>query len=182
MKVLIGTKNPGKIEGAKKALENYFNDVEIVGVKVPSNVKDQPVNRETYLGAKNRVGNLVKFAKENNIEADLYMAIESGITNELGFWSIINVAVIKNNQNQVGCGTSAGFPVPQKYVKDIINDTLGTVMDKLFNETDLRSSTGGIGLLTHDVLTRIDLNTQAFTMALTPFINKEWKDEPELTK
>ena len=32
MKVLIGTKNPGKIEGAKRALAKYFSDVEIVGV------------------------------------------------------------------------------------------------------------------------------------------------------
>ena len=27
MKVLIATKNQGKIEGAKKALEHYFKDV-----------------------------------------------------------------------------------------------------------------------------------------------------------
>ena len=51
-------------------------------------------------------------------------------------------------------------------------------MDKLFNEKDLRSSTGGVGLLTKEVITRIDLNTQAFIMALTQYINKDkWKDE-----
>ena len=44
-------------------------------------------------------------------------------------------------------------------------------MDRIFNESDLRSSTGGIGLLTHDVVTRIDLTKEAFLMALTPFIN-----------
>ena len=32
MKVLMGTKNPGKIEGAKLAFERYFDDVEIVTV------------------------------------------------------------------------------------------------------------------------------------------------------
>ena len=37
MKVLIGTKNPGKIRGAKEALDKYFNDVEIVGIPVQSN-------------------------------------------------------------------------------------------------------------------------------------------------
>ena len=182
MKVLIGTKNPGKIEGAKRALENYFKDVEIIGVKADSNVNDQPVNRETFIGAKNRVNNLIKYAKENNIKADFYMAVESGITEELGFWAITNVAVIKNSEGVMGVGTSASFPVPQKHVKTIINETLATVMDNLFNESDLRSSTGGVGLLTHEVITRIDLNTQAFVMALTPFINKNlWKDEAELT-
>lgn len=52
-------------------------------------------------------------------------------------------------------------------------------MDRIFNESDLRSTTGGIGLLTQDVVTRIDLTAEAFLMALTPFINeKVWKDEP----
>ena len=29
MKILMGTKNPGKIQGAKEAFEKYFNNVEI---------------------------------------------------------------------------------------------------------------------------------------------------------
>ena len=178
MKVLIGTKNPGKIEGAKRALTHYFKDVEIVGVKVPSNVSEQPVGLETFEGALNRVNNLIEHAKANKISADLFMAVESGLTSELGFWAISNIAVIKNNNGEMGIGSSASFPVPNKYVEEIKTETLGTVMDRIFSETDLRSSTGGIGLLTQDVITRIDLTTEAFLMALTPFINeKVWKDD-----
>ncbi len=181
MKVLIGTKNPGKIEGAKRAFENYFDDVIVEGIKAPSNVSEQPVGVETYEGAKNRVDNLMRYASENGISADYFVAIESGITQELGFWAITNIAVIKNAKGEIGVGSSESFPVPNKYVDTIINETLAPVMDKLFEESDLRSSTGGIGLLTHDVLTRIDLNTHAFVMALTPFINQnKWKDDPEI--
>ena len=176
MKVLIGTKNPGKIEGAKLALKKYFKDFEIAGIKVSSDVNEQPVGIETYHGALNRVNNLVKYAKENNIKADLFMSVESGLTSELGFWAITNIAVIKNAKGETGIGSSASFPVPNKYVEDIKNETLGTVMDRLFNENDLRSSTGGIGLLTKEVVTRIDLTKDAFLMALTPFINEVWKD------
>ena len=180
MKVLIGTKNPGKIEGAKRALENYFENIEIVGIKAESNVSEQPLGVETFMGAKNRVDNLIKYAKENNIEADLFMAVESGIIKELGFWAITNVGVIKNNKGQMGVGTSASFPVPKKYVQNILDETLGTVMDRMFEKNDLRSTTGGVALLTKDVMTRIDFNTQAFTMALTQFINGEvWKDSAE---
>ena len=178
MKVLIGTKNPGKIEGAKKALANYYKDVEVVGIKVSSDVSEQPVGLETFQGSMNRVDNLVKYAKENHITADLFMSIESGMTSELGFWAITNIAVIKNSKGEVGIGSSASFPVPSQYVEDIKNETLGVVMDRIFNESDLRSTTGGIGLLTQDVVTRIDLTAEAFLMALTPFINeKVWKDE-----
>ncbi len=178
MKVLIGTKNPGKIEGAKRALANYYKDVEVIGISSPSNVSEQPVGIETYEGALNRVNNLIKHAKDNGIKADLFMAVESGLTSELGFWAISNIAVIKNNKGETGVGSSASFPVPNKYIDEIKTETLGTVMDRIFSENDLRSSTGGIGLLTQDVVTRIDLTTEAFLMALTPFINeKVWKDE-----
>ncbi len=176
MKVLIGTKNPGKIKGAQIALERYFSDVEIQSIKIESNVAEQPVGIETYRGALNRVDNLIKYAREKHLVADYFMAIESGMVNELGFWEIVNVAVIKNAKGEIGQGTSAGFPVPQKYVKAIKKETLGTVMDRIFDENDLRSSTGGIGLLTREVITRIDLTADAFTMALIPLINQNWKD------
>ncbi len=181
MKVLIGTKNPGKVEGARRALSHYFKDFEIVGVKVDSNVSDEPVGVETYAGANNRVENLIKYAKDQNINADLFMAVESGITQDLGFWAITNVAVIKDGKGREGKGTSASFPVPNKYIDSIIKETLGTVMDRIFNESDLRSTTGGVGLLTHNIITRIDLNEQAFVMALTQFVNENiWEDERSL--
>ena len=63
MKILIGTKNKGKIEGAKRAFERYFNDVKVEGISVQSEVADQPVNDEILQGARNRVKNLKKYAK-----------------------------------------------------------------------------------------------------------------------
>lgn len=183
MKVLIGTKNPGKIEGATRAFQNYFEDVEVIGIKVSSDVSEQPLGKETFAGARNRVDNLMKYAKENNISADYYVAVESGITKDLGFWAITNIAVIKNAAGEMSVGASESFPVPNKYVETIINESLAPIMDKIFQESDLRSSTGGIGLLTHDYLTRIDITTHAFVMALTTFINKNlWKDDPVVAK
>jgi len=177
MKVLIGTKNHCKIKGAKIALENYFDNVEIEGIGVSSNVNEEPLNEEIYIGAKNRVDNLIKYAKENNLKIDYYMGIESGITKLFGNWIIINVAVIKDKNGYESIGTSSGFPVPNKYVEEIINTDLGKVMDKIFNEKNLRSNNGGISLLTHNKINRIDLTRDAFIMALTKFINNGiWRD------
>lgn len=177
MKVLIATKNPGKIEGAKRALDNYFENIEIQGISVPSDVSEQPVNEEIYKGVKNRVKNLKKYANENNIEADLYLAIESGINNLLGKWMITNIAVIEDNDNFESYGTSPSFPVPDKLVEDIINTDLSQVMNKVFEKDDERHNKGGgIQLLTHDKMTRIDLTKTAFIMALTKYINGDnWK-------
>ena len=177
MKVLIGTKNPGKIQGAKQALENYFADVDIEGISVPSEVSEQPVNNEIYEGARNRVDNLMKYAKENNIEAEYFLGIESGITNSLGKWVIINIAVIKDKDGYESWGTSSAFPVPDKYVNKIIETDLGKVMDYIFEQNDLRSGKGGISFLTDDKISRIDITKEAFIMALIQHTKKIWSDK-----
>ncbi len=177
MKVLIATKNQGKIEGAKRALLNYYNDVEIKGIPVDSNVGEQPVDDEIYIGAKNRVKNLKKYAKENNINADLYLSIESGINKLLGRWMITNIALIEDNKEFESYGTSPSFPVPERLVQDIINTDLSQVMNNIFEKDEERHNKGGgIQLLTHDKVSRIDLTEMAFIMALTKYINGDsWK-------
>lgn len=177
MKILVATKNQGKIEGAKRALENYFDNVEVQGISVESNVSEQPVNDEIYNGAKNRVKNLKRYAKENNLVADLYLSIESGINNSLGRWMITNIAVIEDNNNFESYGTSPSFPVPDRLVQDVIDTDLSQVMNKIFEKDEERHNKGGgIQLLTHNKISRIDLTEMAFIMALTKYINKDkWR-------
>lgn len=177
MKILIGTKNPGKIQGAKEAFEKYFENVEVEGIPVSSDVSDEPVNTEIYEGAENRVNNLIEYAKNNDIEAEYFLGVESGITNLLGKWVIINVAVIKDRDGYESWGTSSSFPVPDKYVDEIIKTDLGNVMDKMFKQHDLGKGKGGIGFLTKDVISRIDITRDAFIMALTQHINEFWNDK-----
>ena len=177
MKVLIATKNPGKIEGAKRALSHYFDNIDIEGIAVESEVSEQPVNDEIYIGAKNRVKNLKSFAKENNIQSDLFMSIESGICNSLGRWMITNIAIIEDKDDFESCGTSPSFPVPDRLVKDVIKTDLNIVMHKqLQDDLDMRNKGGGIQTLTHNKVTRIDLTESAFIMALTQYINEDtWR-------
>lgn len=177
MKILIGTKNPGKIAGATAAFEQYFDDFEIESIPVASEVSDEPVDQEIYLGAKNRVNNLMRYAKDHDLDAEYFLGVESGITNLLGKWIIINVAVIKDKNGYESWGTSSGFPVPEKYVNEIISTDLGQVVDKIFGQHDLRSSKGGISYITNGVISRIDLTKEAFVMALTQHLNKLWTDK-----
>lgn len=182
MQVLIGTKNPGKIQGATDAFKNYFDEFEIEGIPVSSDVGEEPVNNEIYEGAKNRVDNLMKYAEENQIDAEYFLGVESGITNLLGKWVIINIAVIKDKNGYESWGTSAGFPVPDKYVDEIISTELSKVMDKISKEKDLRSNKGGISFVNNGVISRIDMTREAFIMALTQHINEIWNDKKILKK
>ena len=119
MKILMGTKNPGKIEGAKQAFEKYFKEVEIEGIAVESEVSNQPFDVDILKGAKNRVKNLKKYAKENGLEVDYFVASEAGITSLLGDWIDFNVAVVENAEGFQSVGISQGFPVPEKYIEEI---------------------------------------------------------------
>lgn len=149
MKILIGSKNPGKIEGAKQAFSTYFENVEIEGIDVNSEVSNQPVNKEIFMGAKNRVKNVKKYAKDNNIGADFYIASEGGITNLLtDEWLDFNAAVIEDKNGFTSVGHSQGFQIPEKYVEEIRNTELGKVMDKLFHKNELNKGKGGISILT----------------------------------
>ena len=177
MKVLIGTNNQGKVEGAKQAFEKFYKDVKVEGTSVSSDVSDEPVNDEIYMGASNRVNNLIKYSKENNIDVDFYVGVESGITNQLGKWCIIQIAVVKDKSGYESFGTGPAFPVSEKYVDEIINTDLGILMDKIFKGNGLKNEKGGIAHLTNDVITRYDLTREAIIMALTEFINGDiWKD------
>ncbi len=176
MKILMGTKNPGKIQGAKEAFEKYFENIEIEGIAVDSEVGDQPINKEIIIGAKNRIKNLRKYAKENQLEADFYIACEAGITDFLEEWIDINCAVIEDKEGTQSVGTSQGFPIPNKYIEEIKATELGKVLDKIFNSKGLGKGKGGISILTKDEISRIDLTRNAFIMALTKYINGDtWK-------
>lgn len=176
MKVLVATKNPGKIEGAKQAFEKYFNNIQIEGISVSSDVGDQPINEEILQGAKNRVKNLKEYAINNNIEADFYVSSEAGITDLLGEWIDINAVVIEDSKGFQSVGTSQGFPIPDKYIEEIKETELGKVMDKIFSGKELGKGNGGISFLTKDEVSRIDLTRNAFIMALTKHINGEiWR-------
>lgn len=180
MKVLIGTKNPAKIEGAKEALKNYFDDFDIEGIPVSSDVSNQPVNNEIYEGARNRVNNLMNYALENGIDAEYFLGVESGITNLLGKWVNINIAVIKDKNGYESWGTGPAFPIPDKYIDEILSTELGKVMDRVFEQNDLRSGKGGINFITNEIVSRVDLTRDAFIMALSQHTNKIWNDKNTL--
>lgn len=176
MKILVGSKNPVKIQAAKEAFELYYENVEVVGYPAESGVNEQPVNEEIFLGAKNRSLNLRKYAEENGIEADFFASVESGMTDKLGDWVITNVAVVIDKNGKVSMGTSAGFPVPHRLVDEIKEKSLGVVMGNLSGEDDISKKYGGVYFLTRKI-TRDDLSRDAFVMALTKFVNGEvWCD------
>ncbi|MBQ8131590.1 MAG: DUF84 family protein [Bacilli bacterium] len=177
MKVFVATKNEGKIEACRKAFESYFDEVEISGVSCNSEVGEQPVNEEISEGCHNRITNLKSYCFNEHIDADYYCAIESGIQNFFGKWMITNIAIIADKNGYESVSSSASFPVPERYAQRIIDTNLNDVLNSIFeSDEDRHNHGGGIQLLTKGKVSRIDLSEEAFTMALTTYLNeKTWK-------
>jgi len=176
MKVLVGTKNRGKLEGAKRAFERYFENVEIEGVNVESEVSNEPLNEEIRRGVENRVKNVKKYAKENGIEADFYIASEAGFFNTFGKWMDVNFAMIEDKNGFSSFGASDCFVMPDRLAKEAMKTELKDVMERLFKVKDTNQGGGGINNLTDEAITRIDLTEHAYIMALIEHRKKEfWK-------
>lgn len=177
MKILVGSKNPSKIDGVKIAFEKFFDNVEAIGIDVDSEVSAQPVNAETMQGAKNRVKNLKEYALANNVNVDYYVAVESGLMDMYQDPAIINACFMEDAEGNTSYGYSAGFPIPNGKFEDIKNNGLSSVVDEIFKieHTSGPKVKGGIYKLTNGEMGRIDFAINSTVMALTKFLHEEWR-------
>ncbi len=177
MIVLIGSKNKIKIEAAKEALKNYFDDFKIIGVDAKSNVNDNPVDKDVYNGAKNRLKNLKIYADKNKIDVDLYMSVEAGMINLYDNSIFIHIVFIEDKFNNLSFATSSSFPIPINLNDKVSKFGLSKILNSTFNLTDSDHFEGSVNYLTKNILTRKDIIKDAFIMALTKYINGEnWKN------
>ena len=175
IKILIGSSNKAKIEGAKLAFSKYFSDFEIMSEDIPSNVNSQPLNDEIIQGARNRIKGL-KELKQDDI--DFYISSEAGLINIGKTWLNVNLSMVEDKNGYESIGTSQGYMIPQNKLELIKEKTLGVVMDEIFNGEGLNRNKGGINLLTMGEMSRIQLVRDSFILALIPFLEqneKLWK-------
>ncbi|HDD25588.1 MAG TPA: inosine/xanthosine triphosphatase [Acidilobales archaeon] len=167
--VALGSTNKAKIAGVEKAFKKFFPNVRVTPVKVESGVPNQPLSlEETYKGAYNRVMNLCK-----RVKADFYVGVEAGIFGFNGRFLDVQVVVVFDGEKW-GVGFSPAFEVPEKFLRDLRGgEELESVVDRHYGTKDVGEDIGFIGLLTREVVTRIDLTYMATVMALVPFINKD---------
>ncbi|MBT2152004.1 inosine/xanthosine triphosphatase [Pseudoalteromonas tetraodonis] len=169
IKIIVGSKNPVKINAAKHIFAMYFPEhvIECSGVHAPSEVPDQPLGEEqTCLGAQNRVN----YCK-SHYQADYYMAMEGGAA-QFSYGAATFAYVVIDNGTQQVTGRSSNLPLPAVFYKALLQGKeLGDVMDKAFNTTNIKQQGGAIGLLTDHHATRESTYTQALTLAMAPFLN-----------
>lgn len=171
--VYIGSENPVKIECTRKGFKEIFNDsieYQFIGKSVDSGISDQPMtNDETLQGAKNRARNLQKLYPEG----DYFVGIEGGVQIADGEMEAFAWVVILN-ECQVGKAQTSTFQLPPKIVS-LIEDgiELGNADDIVFRRNNSKQGNGAVGILTGDVIDRVEYYRHAVILALIPFVNKE---------
>ena len=161
--IKVATTNQVKLEAVKKAFSFYFDDVKIISEKVDSGVPEQPIDDEIYEGVKNRIKGLKKTP-----ETDYLVSCEGGLMRQFGRWFNVQIVGVESAGGKKSLGLSPAYPIPDRYVEQILNSSLAIVFDNIF-EGD-----GGIRKLTNGQVTRFDLITEATLMALTGILNKGW--------
>jgi len=175
-KILIGSKNPVKVAATNDAFGKYFDRIEILPLSVSSGVSDQPVNEETYEGARNRVRRLKEINDHEILNADYFVGIEGGIAYHFEKWFAFGVICIMNNAGKIGFGTSIHFELPEKIVDSLLKgEELGLLMDQISGDQDTKIKGGAIGYFTKGVINRRDIYVQGLIAALIPFMNVEFE-------
>jgi len=173
MKVLVGSENPVKIEATERAFGNYF-DTMVEGIKVGSEVSEQPINDETFEGAYNRAIALRDINNQEMLGAEYFVGIEGGIIEAQGNWYGCGVVCIMDREGNTGFGTSGHFPIPPSITERLLaGEELGPVTDVITGEHDTKSNGGAVGYFTQGVITRADLYIPGIVFALTPFLHKD---------
>lgn len=169
MRIAVGSKNPAKVNGVKRAFSRFFEAVEVVGCEVNSNVSDQPFNEETITGAVNRAKNA--YSKE----FDFSVGVEAGLfefPHTLTGYIDFQVACIYDGERYT-VGFGPGFEYPPMVIRDVLSGReVGEVMAELTGIVNLGRKFGAIGFLTRKQVVRSDLTEIAVTMALIPWINQ----------
>jgi len=174
MKILVGSKNPVKIDAAKEAFSSYFKDLEVEGVEVPSSVSDQPIDEETFEGAEHRVKVLRKLNDTAKIGASFFVGIEGGVINIYSKWFGIGVVCIMDTKGNIGFGTSPMFELWSDAMEQVLDGVeLGDLMAEVTGDPQIKRKGGAVGFLTDGVVERKDLYISALELAIIPFIKKD---------
>jgi inosine/xanthosine triphosphatase len=174
MKILVGSKNPVKIDSVKEAFANYYSNIEATGIDVESGVSTQPVSDQTFIGAQNRAIKLKELNDAQNLSADYFVGIEGGITKQLEKWFAFGCMCVVDKEGRIGFGTSPHFELPQNVVEKLLQGIeLGDVMDEIMNQQNTKQKHGAIGFFTNGVMNRKELYIEGLKVALIPFLHKE---------
>ena len=169
MIVAVGTKNPAKLEGVKRAFEQYFPGAEFRPVDASGVARLQPIGLEQMVeGAVTRA----KYALSKE-GGDFGVGVEAGIFLIGDSYFDHQQAAVVDPIGRVTLGHSAGYPLPRPAMERMIEE--GKELEQFAEGISGIGQIGDKGGLLHHLskgkMTRADLTQQCVTTALVPWLH-----------
>ncbi len=170
VRIVVGSTNPTKVEGAKLAFRQYYGEVEIEAVEVKTTVPSQPFGEDTIKGAIERA------EKSYREDFDFSVGIEAGLFpfnhTITGYIDFQVAAVYDGEICTIGFGP--GFEFPKQVVREASSGReVGEVMSKITGIDDIGKKHGAVYFLSKGAISRTELSRLSVTMALIPRLNRE---------
>ena len=171
MIVAVGTKNPAKLEGVKRAFSRYYPDVQLRPVDSASVAKSQPYGLdEMASGATARANYALSKAG-----GDFGAGVEAGIFTIGKVYLDNQVAAIIDKSGKVSIGHSAGYMLPREDMEKLLRE--GTELErwaeKVSGVNEVGDKGGLINFLTKGTMNRADLTEQCVITALAPWLHRD---------
>jgi len=168
MKIIVGSKNPVKIQAVKEAFSKFFDEVHVMSRSAKSGVPDQPFGDDTFRGARNRALAL------RDEDADFYVGLEGGVMDVLDRTVTFGAFCIIDVHGKESFGMSPILLLPDQVIKGLKEGKeLGDVMDELTGGHNTKQKGGAAGFFTKGVVTRKDFYVQGLCVAMAPFLHRE---------
>jgi inosine/xanthosine triphosphatase len=166
--LVVASQNPVKIEATRRGFARMFprRAFHLHPVAVPSDVRPQPLSdAETLQGALHRVEHAAHLVPQ----ADYWVGIEGGVEDRQGSmeafaWIVVSAPPL------LGKSRTGTFNIPEEVAALIRQGhELAAAVEAVYQYTQVKSTTGAVGVLTEGVIDRVQLYEHAVVLALVPF-------------
>jgi inosine/xanthosine triphosphatase len=172
MKVAVGSKNPAKLEGVRRAFSTYFPELELHPVDSSLVARSQPLGLEQMVeGAVARANFALSKAG-----GDYGVGVEAGIFKVGSVYFDHQQAAIADPSGRVSLGHSAGYMLPKGAVEKMLREgkELEQLAEGLTGVLGVGDKGGLVHYLTKGKMTRADLTEQCVMTALAPWLHRDF--------
>jgi inosine/xanthosine triphosphatase len=178
LRIAVGSTRRPKREAVRSAmillgphLGIMADQIEYVTEDMPSGVDETPRSLEQLMaGARNRAQTLRHRLVSQALEARFYIGLEGGLWSAGGIVFLQSWAFVTDGTREA-YGCSGAIMLPDVIAGPVFHrgESLGTVIDRVAAQENVRSNQGTWGILTKDLLTRQHSFKHALISAFAPF-------------
>ncbi|MUK86800.1 DUF84 family protein [Ornithinibacillus sp. L9] len=150
MKIIVGSKNPTKVQ----AVKDVFPNNEVKSLSVPSDVSSQPFSdEETRIGAINRATQCAQSAP-----GSVGIGLEGGVMYVENQLFLCNWGALVTSTNEIYTASGARILLPKEINDELTSGVeLGDIMDRYAKRNGVRHKEGAIGIFTNDLVSRQEM-------------------------